>query len=425
MKKHLVSALVGTCFAFPLCAATLPLGDVNTEALTLDRAIAMTLQKNPDLHQYAFVREQLLGDRYASARDPAYRLGIEIGNLAISGDDAPFERLETTVALSSVIELGGKRAARMDLSNRTLDLATLHNQIKTLDILGEVSIAYIQALATQAAIELTQEALTLRQAILTTVRERAQRGAASDIEVLRADAARTRSRISLNKLQHRLAREQITLARHWGDTQFAYAHLQGDLFDFGPADSFASLSARAKQSPAITALASDARLKDAAIRLAETQNRTDIDWQLGLSRYEDSDDFGLTISLEAPLGTAQRNRGQLQAARASRNALTQQQHANQLALHAQLFAAYSQRAQAIEAVEALRTRVIPSMEHALKLTRTAYEQGRLQYQDWLIAQEELVQVKAQLIDNAKTALISQTLIEQLTAEPLSLTDQAR
>ncbi|HBR97264.1 MAG TPA: transporter [Gammaproteobacteria bacterium] len=425
MKKHLVSALVGTCFAFPLCAATLPLGDVNTEALTLDRAIAMTLQKNPDLHQYAFVREQLLGDRYASARDPAYRLGIEIGNLAISGDDAPFERLETTVALSSVIELGGKRAARMDLSNRTLDLATLHNQIKTLDILGEVSIAYIQALATQAAIELTQEALTLRQAILTTVRERAQRGAASDIEVLRADAARTRSRISLNKLQHRFAREQITLARHWGDTQFAYAHLQGDLFDFGPADSFASLSARAKQSPAITALASDARLKDAAIRLAETQNRTDIDWQLGLSRYEDSDDFGLTISLEAPLGTAQRNRGQLQAARASRNALTQQQHANQLALHAQLFAAYSQRAQAIEAVEALRTRVIPSMEHALKLTRTAYEQGRLQYQDWLIAQEELVQVKAQLIDNAKTALISQTLIEQLTAEPLSLTDQAR
>jgi len=425
VKKHLVSALVGTCFAFPLCAATLPLGDVNTEALTLDRAIAMTLQKNPDLHQYAFVREQLLGDRYASARDPAYRLGIEIGNLAISGDDAPFERLETTVALSSVIELGGKRAARMDLSNRTLDLATLHNQIKTLDILGEVSIAYIQALATQAAIELTQEALTLRQAILTTVRERAQRGAASDIEVLRADAARTRSRISLNKLQHRFAREQITLARHWGDTQFAYAHLQGDLFDFGPADSFASLSARAKQSPAITALASDARLKDAAIRLAETQNRTDIDWQLGLSRYEDSDDFGLTISLEAPLGTAQRNRGQLQAARASRNALTQQQHANQLALHAQLFAAYSQRAQAIEAVEALRTRVIPSMEHALKLTRTAYEQGRLQYQDWLIAQEELVQVKAQLIDNAKTALISQTLIEQLTAEPLSLTDQAR
>jgi len=55
----------------------------------------------------------------------------------------------------------------------------------------------------------------------------------------------------------------------------------------------------------------------------------------------------------------------------------------------------------------------------LVLTQDAYEKGRYRYQDWIAAQEELLTAKQQLIEAATAAQLSQALIEQLTAEPLT------
>ena len=90
-----------------------------------------------------------------------------------------------------------------------------------------------------------------------------------------------------------------------------------------------------------------------------------------------------------------------------------------LKLHNRLFTAFSQRKENTVAVEQFNSLVLPALEQALVLTQQAYENGRYRYQDWIAAQEELLTAKQQRIEAATAAQLSQALIEQLIAEPLT------
>ena len=90
-----------------------------------------------------------------------------------------------------------------------------------------------------------------------------------------------------------------------------------------------------------------------------------------------------------------------------------------LRLHARLFAAYRLRQHSIEAVEQIRSRLLPDLTEALTQTQEAYERGRYSYVEWTAAQRELLAARQALIDAATTALLNQALIEQLTAQPLA------
>ncbi|WP_299127445.1 TolC family protein, partial [uncultured Alcanivorax sp.] len=90
-----------------------------------------------------------------------------------------------------------------------------------------------------------------------------------------------------------------------------------------------------------------------------------------------------------------------------------------LRLHSRLFEAYRQRQQNIEAVEQIRGQVLPDLSDALSQTREAYEKGRYSYVEWTAAQRELLSARQALVDAATTALLNQSLIEQLTAQPLA------
>ena len=90
-----------------------------------------------------------------------------------------------------------------------------------------------------------------------------------------------------------------------------------------------------------------------------------------------------------------------------------------LQLHALLFEAYHTRQQNIDAVEQLRSTVLPDLTKALDLTRQAYERGRYSYVEWTAAQRELLSAREALVEAAATALLNQALIEQLTAQSMT------
>ncbi|MAR92976.1 MAG: TolC family protein [Pseudomonadales bacterium] len=120
-----------------------------------------------------------------------------------------------------------------------------------------------------------------------------------------------------------------------------------------------------------------------------------------------------------PLYSDNRNRSNVNAILNAREQADFRRNENLVTLHNQLFSAYSQRLQFIDTYRRLKKEVIPSLAKALSLTKDAYDRGRLKYQDWIAAQQELLGAKQQLIDAASATLINQALIEQLTAEPLT------
>lgn len=411
-----------TCLrvAFVLCSLTTTVSATNAApTLTLNEALTRTLAHNPHLYQYRFTKEALSAQRQTNALRPAMALELEVENFAGSGSAEGVDTAETTLALSSVIELGGKRQARISFTDAQISRAEWEQQAATLDVLGELTAVYIEGLATQANIRLAKESLALSQALLKTVKTRSARGATPEAEVMRAQAAVAQAEIRLAALEEQLERQKVVLARFWGDTNPSFSTLEGSLFEFGPSQSFEQLYARVKTSPAIEVFASEARIKDTEVALARAGGRGDLTWRAGIKRFEESGDTAFTAGLSIPLFSNKRSSGEVKAALANRNAVDYARKDLLLRLHAQLFEAYSLRRQSIAAASKTQNVAIPALEKALKLTREAYENGRYRYLDLIAAQEELLATKQALIDAAATALISQALIEKLSSEALN------
>tara|TARA_R100000687_G_scaffold18900_3_gene15294 strand:- start:1196 stop:1702 length:507 start_codon:yes stop_codon:yes gene_type:complete len=165
-------------------------------------------------------------------------------------------------------------------------------------------------------------------------------------------------------------------------------------------------------------------MREAEIQLARSQSESDIRWQVGIRRFEETDDTALTAGLSVPLFSGRRNRGEVQAALAARDEVRFRREDTLLRLHSRLFDAYHLRQQSIEAVEQIRSQMLPDLTDALTQTRQAYENGRYSYVEWTAAQRELLSAREVLVDAATTALLNQALIEQLTAQPLATTPSA-
>jgi len=390
-----------------------------SENLNLNQALRLTLENNPELYQFKFTEAILKAQRQTSSLRPSLELGAEVENIAGSGVNEGLDSAETTVALSSVIELGGKRQARLALADSRFDQYTWQRQAATLDVLGALTTSFIEGLLTQANFELAEESLALSQSLLKTVKSKAAKGATSEAEVMRARASLVRAEIRLDSQRNQLERQKLMLAQFWGEAEASFERLDGDLFDYEQAGSFDQLYDRVKTSPAMEVFASETRMQEAKVALARSKGRSDLNWQAGVRRFEESGDTGFVVGFSVPLFAGKRNQGDLDAALAARDSAQSARKFALLRLRGDLFQAYSLRNQNIEAVRKIRDTAIPALTSALELTRRAYENGRYRYVELVAAQEELLAAKQSLIDTASTALISQALIEKLTGQALN------
>ena len=402
-----------------ICASVFSSAAQASEKLNLNEALRLTLENNPQLYQFKFTEAILKAQRKTSSLAPSLRLGAELENVAGSGQTQGIDAAESTVALSSVIELGNKRQARMSLADSRLDQYTWERQAASLDVLGKLTTMFIEGLLTQANIDLAQESLALSQSLLKIVKSKAAKGATSEAEVMRARASLVRAEIRLTSQLNQFERQKVMLAQFWGVAEPTFERLDGDLYEYERTESFERLFERVKSSPSIQVFASDTRVKESNIALARSKGRSDINWQVGVRRFEESSDTAFVVGFSVPLFAGKRNQGELDAALAARDSAMSASKFASLRLRGELFQAYSLRNQSIEAVQKIKDTAIPALTDALELTRRAYENGRYRYVELVAAQQELLATKQALIDTASTALISQALIEKLTGQALN------
>lgn len=398
---------------------SLAYAEISNSTLSLDTALKRALAQNPSLKVYDFRRSALAGQLETANLKPTYELGVEAENFSGSNEFSEFDHAELTVALSSVLEMGDKRAARRGVvSNNGLALDA-RRQIKSLELLGEVTRRYIDILATQEKVSLAKEASELAQKTLELVKNRSEAGATAHAEVKRAQAARAQAQLALQSVRQQLDYSKVSLTALWGQTTPGFTAVDGDLFRFGTDISFDVLYARVESNPAIQIFAATERLKEAELRLARTQSTADISWSLGVRRYQESDNSALVAGFSMPLFSSQRNSGAVSTALARRNEVSVQKEVALLDMHTQLFRAFYNRKQAIIVSIELQNAIIPSLEQALKETQAAYQRGRYSYLETVSARRELLDAKRTLIESAAAALVYGAEIEQLTAEPLS------
>ena len=136
---------------------------VATAPLSLREAITAALRDNPELRGFAYELKVQDGRVAQAALAPAPELGFTAENFAGTGAVRGFTATEFTLTLSQLVELGDKRARRIDVADAGRGLIEAEQATRQLDLLADVVRQFIAVAADQERRGLAQRAVQLAE----------------------------------------------------------------------------------------------------------------------------------------------------------------------------------------------------------------------------------------------------------------------
>jgi cobalt-zinc-cadmium efflux system outer membrane protein len=388
---------------------------VADDAITLKDAISASLQHNPQLAGYQFRRTALAGEQTIAALRPELRLQSELENVAGSGDFSGVDEAELTLSFASIIELGDQRATRMDVvTARQQQLAT-GQRVAVLDLVAAVNYRFIALIAAQEQLRVQEQAQQLAQSLVTHLGKRVQAGRAPQEELLRARAALAKTGLQANKTRQHVAAETLKLSAYWADSTPDFTRAQGDLFALTNPVPLADWQSRLAQNPDLILLADETRLRAAELRKAEAEGQITLGWSAGIRQLEATNDTALVAGIHIPLASSKRASGAVSKARAEQDAAIFAADTSRVQLEARLNQTYSAHQQALAELHSLRDQILPLLQDATRAIAAAFEQGRYSSLELALAQRELLEARAALIEAALRAHETRIELERLTA----------
>ncbi len=407
-------------FAITLSAAFCTIAvSANAAPLTLREAITATLQHNPELAGYKFREQALQGERQTAALKPQFSVSSQLENVAGSDTYQSIDSGELTLSLSSVIELGGQRDARLGLVTARQQQLESAQRVLTLDVLTRLTHQFIAVAAMQEQLVLSQQTQDLARQTVSTLSKQVQAARTPEAELLRANAAIAKAKIDVQKTEQLLKSEQVKLSAFWADMTPDFAQVHADLFALPAAAPLADLWVRLENNPDLALLGNEVLLRTAELRQAQAGRKPSLEWNTGIRRLQATDDSAFVVGVSVPLGSSQRASGAVTTATANQAGAEQQRDATSVQLKAQLASLHQEYQQARSEIEALRSDVIPPLKKALRATDDAFQQGRYSYLELNLAQRELLAVQLALIEAAARAHRLSADLERITAAPLS------
>ncbi|HWV16637.1 MAG TPA: TolC family protein [Cellvibrio sp.] len=390
-----------------------------TDKLTLRDAIAATLTHNPQLGSFSLRRDAAAGELQTAGLKPGLRLSTELENIGGTGELKDSQSAELTLALSSVIELGNKREARMGVATERQQQLTTQQEIAELDLLAETTRRFIEVAEAQEQVNLQQSTLVLATETANAIKRRIDIGNTPDAELARAKANQARTAIVLQRALASFETAKIKLAALWGETTPAFAAVSADLLNPGNMRPLNDLLAGLEENPDIQLFASESRLRDAELRLALSRRKADLEWSAGVRHLQESKDSALVMGVSVPLFNNNRAIGEVASARANQQITERERDAALLNLRAQLAGLYREREAALFEMASLRNEVIPQLKKAASGTRAAFDKGRYGYLELSAAQRELLEAEAALISAAANSHQLRAEIERLSGNATS------
>ncbi|MEN1940458.1 TolC family protein [Luteimonas sp. MJ174] len=397
-----------------VCAVTFPTHAA--DPLTLDDAFLRVADAHPDLRLFGARHEALKAELDRSSLRPALVAGAEVENVLGTGPASGLDGAEITLSLASVLERGGKLDARRTLAQSRIDALAIEREAQRLDLLAEVARRYLAVVGAQREGELAQLDVDQRERTVAAARRRHEAGASPESVVLTAQAALARSELDRARARQRQAAARQHLAALWGERNPAFEILGGDLLAVPQIADFAVLADWLQRTPELAQFVDQQRIGEARLQLARSEATPDFDWQVGVRRMADGDDFGLVGSVSIPLGTTRRAQPGIRAARAELTALEIEREAVGLSLYSTLAEAHGRFGVARLEAQRLGEDVLPRLAKAEAAAATAYRAGAASYLEWSSLQAERAAARQQQLAAALEAQRALIEIQRLTGQ---------
>lgn len=382
--------------------------------LTLRQALRLTLLQNPELAAADSARRVAEGRLLQAGLRPNPSLFTEADNLVGTGGYRETGGAEYTLQLSQLVELGGKRAARLRVAARGRELTGFDHEAKRLDVLVAATRAFVQTLAAQRRQAVAAESSRLAGELVPAIQRRVEAGAANAVEATRAQNAVATARIEVQQAARDLATARQRLAAGWGALAPRFASAVGDLERLPPVPSFPALVAGLDGNPAVARFGAETAQRQAELLQAQSEAVPDVTVALGPRYLAETNDAAVRLNVSLPLPLFDRNQGNVRAARAELVRTGQLQQATATQLTVAVHDAYRALVAARQEAATLQGTLIPGAEVAFGQVNEGYAAGRFGLLDLLDTRRTLVAARLQLLQAQAAYHVALTEVEGLT-----------
>ncbi len=362
---------------------------VITDTLTFSDALSKTLLENPRLQSYAWQVRVEEAERLQAALPPNPALEAEMENFAGTGPFEGYGARETTIRLSHKVLLGFDRLKRKQVAALNKKLAGWDYEAQRLDVLTNVTGAYISTQEAQQQWELHQELVNIAENLLETITAQVKAGKISKLAQTRAQVELSRARIDLKNAENSFDTARSNLVSFWGEQQADFRYLKGQLEANEKIPSYASIREYIERNPDVARWATEIQQQEAVVSLERARGIPDIKISGGYKRMEDLNAGAAVAGVSIPLPFFDRNQGNIKAAKYELNRVETQQEAAITEVYRALGEAYNNFQAARHEVEQLREEVLPGAETAFEAAQSGYRQGKFDYLQVLDAQRTL------------------------------------
>ena len=376
------------------------------EMVTLEQAIAKAIAAAPLLKaDDAAIAGARAGRVQADVR-PNPSVTVEAENFIGTGPYNVLGRAEITATYNQPIERGGKRAARVRLADKDIDVAQASANVTRLDLAASVQRAFFDVLIAKDVLRISQFRLATERKLQTEALRRV-RGYKDPLFVETRAAARVASaRIGVEQAEFRMDAARNLLAGYWGGDGKALS-VDGTLM--------ARDGIRHKLAPSDEKLI-EARVAraSAAVVVEETKRTQDYTVSGGTRFLRGTNDVAAVAGITIPLGRFDRNQGGIDRARAEKDRLSFAAEAVRLEKRRRLASLRADAESAQTRADALMEEVYPRAYKTLEQVREGYNRGGFTFRDIQDAADAILEVQDQWLAANTQYRDLQTEIDRLT-----------
>lgn len=398
-----------------------PTSEAPTGELRLEDALRIATENQPRLAAARFESQARAGEVVQAGLLPNPSASLEVEDIGGSGERRSFETSQTTLSLSQLVELGGKRGKRRAVAEDERDLAAWDHAAVRVEILTAATTAFVDALAAQERVTLAKELVDLASKSLQTVEATIRSGAVSPIEGERARVLLSQSELEQDRAQKEMDAGRTVLAAVLGLDVASFSSLAGTLSDTKAPPPLESYVAAIEGNPDLARWSTEIAKQRDALALATAKRLPDVTLSAGPRYFADDGSFAAVVALSVPLPLFDRNQGEIQAAQFRLAKAPHERRSAELEIRAALALAYQDLSSAFQRIGSLRDSVIPRSESVYRGLLDGYARGLFRHVDVLDAQRTLFELRGECLTALASYHRAAAELARLTGTPLDPT----
>lgn len=390
-----------------------------TGQITLREVLAAALLKNPELASDSWAVRIGEARILQAGLRPNPEIALQVENVAGTGATRGVESAETTVMLSQLVELGGKRMKRVRLAELDRDLSAWGYEARRVSVLTETTQRFIEVAAVQRQFDLAREGVMLAEEALAAADKRVAAGTAIPLEKTRASVPAATARMELRGVERDLSISRRRLASMWGASEVRFDAVVAEFDRVDEAPTLRELVDHISNNPDVARWSVEIAQRRSGIELARAQAIPDVTAGLGARRISESDDTAAVFELSLPLPLFDRNQGGVLEARLAGVKAEHDRRAAELRVSTALGEAYDELTTAREGTLMLKQDILPAAQSSYDAINAAYERGQVGYLEVIDARRSLIDAQHRYIDALATYHRAVAETEGLIGQSLS------